>query len=198
MKLFYIGQRGGDDRNVREDPDQLGLAAHAYLPQDGAQLGPQGRDLNSGICGNLAQSFPCQERCREPALPVTSQRIQPGPSRRECARPGRQQGSLLGAVQRPRALPRAAPQSKYSPPDHRACRPARSACSRECKRRRLHQKPRLPVAAPPASSPVRATPRKCARLRELKDRGACVARELYRQGLLSLTLPSYSMIGINR
>jgi hypothetical protein len=30
--------------------------------------GRNGRDLNSGICGNLTQFFPRQERRREPAL----------------------------------------------------------------------------------------------------------------------------------
>jgi hypothetical protein len=35
-----VRQREGDDRDVREDPDELGLAAHAHFSQDGAQLGP--------------------------------------------------------------------------------------------------------------------------------------------------------------
>ena len=68
MRLLHIGQRGGDDRNVREDPDQLGLAAHAYFSEDGAQLGPKGRDLNLEVRRRLTQRFPRQERCREPAL----------------------------------------------------------------------------------------------------------------------------------
>src|ERR1700730_5880707 len=67
-RLLPFRQRGGDDRDVREYADQLGLATDAYFSQDGTQLGPNGRDLNSGICGNLTQFFPRQERRREPAL----------------------------------------------------------------------------------------------------------------------------------
>jgi hypothetical protein len=67
-RLLLFRQKGGDDGDVRKYADELGLAAHAYFSQHRAQLGPRGRDLNPGICGNLTQFFPRQERRREPAL----------------------------------------------------------------------------------------------------------------------------------
>lgn len=41
-------------------PDRLGLAAHAYFSEDGAQLGSKGRDLNLEFRRSLTHRFPAR------------------------------------------------------------------------------------------------------------------------------------------
>ena len=57
-----------DDRDTREEADQVDLPCHPCFSQDRAELGPQGRDLDPEIPGDLTQFPARQERDREPAL----------------------------------------------------------------------------------------------------------------------------------
>jgi len=101
-------QRG--DHRILERTRMSSACGHAYFRQDGAELGPRVRDPHPSAamsCSTLPQGVPS----RAGSLRVQAKEFGQIPLE-ERARPGRQQGSLLEDVHRPRAQRRAAPRSK--------------------------------------------------------------------------------------
>lgn len=63
-RSFRFGSAGSDDRDVREHADEIDLPFHAHFPEDEAELGPERRDADTVIDGNVPQLPPCHE-CRK-------------------------------------------------------------------------------------------------------------------------------------